>query len=284
MISSVVTAAVSPSAVPAAAGTEPVSPGGVPGAVAMAGRGPSVLETVSAGYPADTVFDLASLTKVVATTTVTLALGIDLAAEVCDFVPAPLWSGVTVRHLLTHTSGLPDTRKFYQWCTDRSSLIDSLYSTPLEVPPGTRVTYSDLGFITLGEIVAAVTGEPLNAAVRRLVLEPLGMTSSGFLPLAYFPPSRFAPTTEPDTGLPPPGVVHDENARVLGGVAKPPRPVRHRRRPGPLRPVVGVWFGRRPGTGFRAADGHDVPNRGTPRCGRLPWPARARLGLPGGSL
>jgi glucoamylase len=194
-----------------------VSGGGVPGAVAMAGRGPSVLETVSAGYPADTVFDLASLTKVVATTTVTLALGIDLSSYADSYVPAPLWSGVTVRHLLTHTSGLPDSRKFYQWCADRSELLASLYATELAAPPGTRVTYSDLGFITLGEIVAVVAGEPLDAAVRRLVLEPLGMTSAGFLPA--FPASRFAPTTEPDTGLPPPGVVHDENARLLGGVA-----------------------------------------------------------------
>ena len=231
--SSSVTSSAAPSAAPSVTSlvTSAVASGGVPGAVAIAGRGPSVLETVSAGYPADTVFDLASLTKVVATTTVTLALGMDLSAPVASLVPAPLWSGVTVRHLLTHTSGLPDSRKFYQWCTDRSSLLASLYSTSLVVPPGTRVTYSDLGFITLGEIVAVMTGEPLDAAVRRLVLDPLGMTSSGFLPVASprssaspssvacFPPSRFAPTTEPDTGLPPPGVVHDENARVLGGVA-----------------------------------------------------------------
>jgi CubicO group peptidase (beta-lactamase class C family) len=206
-----------------------VSAGDVPGAVAMAGVGSSVLETVAAGYPADTVFDLASLTKVVATTTVTLALGISLDASVSDFVPASLWSGVTVRHLLTHTSGLPDTRKFYQWCTDRPSLLASLYSTWLVVPPGTRVTYSDLGFIALGEIVAVVAGEPLDTVVRRLVLEPLGMTSAGFLPVhAPSAPLRgpsaplrgpFAPTTEPDTGLPPLGVVHDENARILGGVA-----------------------------------------------------------------
>lgn len=210
-----------------------VSSGDVPGAVAMMGRGPAVLETVSAGYPEDTVFDLASLTKVVATTTVTLALGIDLGAFAADFGPALSWVGVTVRHLLTHTSGLPDTRKFYQWCTDRSSLLASLYSTPLVAPPGTQVTYSDLGFIALGEIVAAVAGEPLDAAVRRCVLDPLDMTSAGFALLgqapgipasppsrfAAFPPSRFAPTTEPDTGLPPLGVVHDENARVLGGVA-----------------------------------------------------------------
>jgi CubicO group peptidase (beta-lactamase class C family) len=194
-----------------------VSAGAVPGAVAMAGRGPSVLETVAVGYPAGTLFDLASLTKVAATTTVTLALGIDLSADVRSLVPAPLWPGVTVRHLLTHTSGLPGSRTFYQWCTDRSSLLASLYSTALVVPPGSRVTYSDLGFITLGEIVAVVAGEPLDVAVRRLVLDPLGMTSSGFTPAG--PASRFAPTTEPDTGEPPPGVVHDENARVLGGVA-----------------------------------------------------------------
>jgi CubicO group peptidase (beta-lactamase class C family) len=199
-----------------------VSAGDVPGAVAMAGIGSSVLEITAATYPADTVFDLASLTKVVATTTVTLALGIDVSASVTDFLPASLWSGLTVRHLLTHTSGLPGTRKFYQWCVDKPSLLASLYSTWLVVPPGTQVTYSDLGFIALGEIIAIVAGEPLDAAVRRLVLEPLGMTSSGFVPVhGPSAPLRgpFAPTTEPDTGLPPLGVVHDENARVLGGVA-----------------------------------------------------------------
>jgi CubicO group peptidase (beta-lactamase class C family) len=183
----------------------------------MVGKGPSVLETVSAGYPAEIVFDLASLTKVVATTTVTLALGISLDDAVDRYVPAGLWSGVTIRHLLTHTSGLPGTRKFYEWCTDRASLLADLYATPLLAPPGKQVTYSDLGFITLGEIVAVVAGEPLNVAVRRLVLDPLGMTSAGFLPGG--PSSRFAPTTEPATGEPPPGVVHDENARVMGGVA-----------------------------------------------------------------
>jgi CubicO group peptidase (beta-lactamase class C family) len=183
----------------------------------MAGRGPSVLEKASVDYPPDTVFDLASLTKVVATTTVTLALGIDLSACVADFVPAPLWDGVTVRHLLTHTSGLPDSRKFFQWCEDRPALLRSLYETPLAAAPGTQVTYSDLGFIALGEVVAAVAGEPLDAAVRHLVLKPLGMSSTGFTRSARA--SRFAPTTEPGTGTPPPGVVHDENARVLGGVA-----------------------------------------------------------------
>jgi CubicO group peptidase (beta-lactamase class C family) len=200
-----------------------VRDGGVPGAVAMAGRGPSVLETASAGYPADTVFDLASLTKVVATTTVTLALGIDLSARVADFVRVPLWSGVTVRQLLTHTSGLPGIREFGRCCDDRERVLRSLYETPLAAAPGTAVTYSDLGFIALGEIVATVAGEPLDAVVRQLVLDPLAMSSAGFTPSGPAALSgsaaRFAPTTEPGTAARPPGIVHDENARVLGGVA-----------------------------------------------------------------
>jgi CubicO group peptidase (beta-lactamase class C family) len=198
---------------------ESVRDAAVPGAVAMVGRGSSTLETVSVGYPADTVFDLASLTKVVATATVTLALGVDLSAEVRDFVPARLWPGVTVRHLLTHTSGLPASRKFYRWCSDKRDVLGELYSTELLARPGSRVAYSDLGFIALGELVSALAGEPLDAATRRLVLEPLGMSSAGFTPAPRFPAVRFAPTTEPDTGVPPPGIVHDENARVLGGVA-----------------------------------------------------------------
>jgi len=195
--------------------------GGVPAAVAIAGLGSSVLETVSAGCPAGTVFDLASLTKVVATTTVTLALGISLDDDVHRYIPASRWRGVTVRHLLTHTSGLPATRDLCQCGADQGQLLTELYSTPLCAPPGTQVTYSDLGFIALGEIVTVVAGQPLDAAVRRLVLGPLGMTAAGFMPADApgFDVSRFAPTAEPGTGLPRPGVVHDENARLLGGVA-----------------------------------------------------------------
>ena len=138
---------------------------------------------------AGTLFDLASLTKVVATTTAVLTLAgrrklrlDDPAARYLPRFTALRDGPVTIRHLLAHTSGLPDTRKFYQWCSTRDELLRDLFATPLEAPPGTRVAYSDLGFLALGEIVAAVAGEPLDAAVRGLVTGPLGMTRTGYNP------------------------------------------------------------------------------------------------------
>jgi CubicO group peptidase (beta-lactamase class C family) len=215
-----------------------VSGGGIPGAVAVAGQGPVTLGRWTAGQAdtlqgrpmrPDTIFDLASLTKVVATTTVTLALAgrgqLGLGDPVADYLPgfgACRDARVTIAHLLTHTSGLPGSRQFYRWCGSRADLLRDLSATPLEAPPGSRVRYSDPGFITLGEVVAAVAGEPLDAAVRRLVTGPLGMTSANFVPneLAH----RFA-ATEPRgdgsawVGTAWNGTVHDENARLMGGVA-----------------------------------------------------------------
>jgi CubicO group peptidase (beta-lactamase class C family) len=173
---------------------------------------------------ADTVFDLASLTKVVATTTVTLALigrgALGLDDPVTGYLPrfaAGRPAPVTVRHLLTHTAGLPGSRKFYQWCGSREELLDDLYLTPLDAPPGSRVAYSDPGFMVLGELVAAVTDMPLDDAVRRLVTQPLGMKSAGFNPAG--PHGRFAATERRDDGSAWTGTVHDENARLAGGVA-----------------------------------------------------------------
>jgi CubicO group peptidase (beta-lactamase class C family) len=209
-----------------------VADGGVPGVVAAAGRGPSTLgswvagqadTTAGAARPMryDTVFDLASLTKVVATTTVTLALAgagsLGLDDAVRGYLPRVRWD-VTIRDLLTHTSGLPTSVKYYEWCSSREPVLRALFGTPLEAPPGTRVVYSDLGFMTLGEIVAAVTGSPLDVVFRELVASPLAMTDTEFNP-AGVPAGGFA-ATEPDAdGKPWTGVVHDENARVMGGVA-----------------------------------------------------------------
>ena len=197
----------------------------MPGVVALAGTGPEVLGEWVAGLAcvappavmtADTVFDLASLTKVVATTTVTLALlGGELDSPVARYLPA-VAAPVTLRQLLTHTSGLPASVTFYQWCQDREQLLAELYATPLERPPGEAVVYSDLGFMLLGEIAATVAGEPLDRVFTGLVAGPLGMPDT-----QYNPPiasSRFA-ATEVYDGVPWIGYVHDENARVLGGVA-----------------------------------------------------------------
>lgn len=210
----------------------------VPGLTAAAGRGPRALASWALGQ-ADTVtprpvrpgtrFDLASLTKVVATTTVTLALAgrglIGLDDPVARHLPAATRlaaGGATVRQLLAHTAGLPGSVKFYQWCAGRDELLRALYATPLQVPPGTRVTYSDLGFMVLGEMAAAVAGEPLDTLFRRLVAGPLGMAGTGYLP---GPPAAgpraggFAATERRADGTAWTGVVHDENARVMGGVA-----------------------------------------------------------------
>lgn len=217
-----------------------VRDGGVPGAVAAVGRGPVTLSSWVAGradttpatarpMTAGTLFDLASLTKVVTTTTVLALAGAgqlgldDPAARYLPGFTALRDGPVTIRHLLAHTSGLPDTRKFYQWCSSREELLRDLFATPLQAPPGTRVTYSDLGFLALGEIVAAIAGEPLDAAVRELVTAPLGMTSTGYAPLAdtdrAAAPDQFAATERRADGTPWQGVVHDENARLMGGVA-----------------------------------------------------------------
>ena len=218
-----------------------VRDGGVPGAVAAVGRGQVTQSSWVAGQAdttratarpmtAGTLFDLASLTKVVATTTAVLALAgggqLRLDDPAARYLPGfnALRDGpVTIRHLLAHTSGLPDTRKFYQWCSSREELLRDLLATPLQGRPGSRVSYSDLGFLALGEIVAAIAGEPLDAAVRELVTAPLGLTSTGYLPLAdtdrAAAPDRFAATERRADGTPWNGTVHDENARLMGGVA-----------------------------------------------------------------
>jgi CubicO group peptidase (beta-lactamase class C family) len=92
-----------------------------------------------------------------------------------DDIGALLDTAVTLRHLLTHTSGLPAGRTFHRWCGSREELLADLCRTPLAAPPGARVVYSDLGFIALGEVVAAVAG-PLHEAVRSQVTGPLGLT------------------------------------------------------------------------------------------------------------
>jgi CubicO group peptidase (beta-lactamase class C family) len=204
---------------------------GVPGVVAAAGRGPTTLSTWVAGHAdttpgetrpmrADTVFDLASLTKVVATTTITLALAgrgdLALDERAGHYLPAATWD-VTLRQLLSHTSGLPSIGTFYESCSSREEVLRALFATPLEAPPGTRVAYSDLGFMTLAEIATAVTGTPLDVLFRDLVAKPLGLAETGYLPQAAS--DRFAATERRPDGTPWSGIVHDENARAMGGVA-----------------------------------------------------------------
>lgn len=214
-----------------------VTAGEIPGAVLVIGRGDETLLCSVAGsaeiyrdasrrpMTTETLFDLASLTKVVATLPAVLRLAGDRAFGLDDRVVRilPEFSGggkeeVTVRQLLTHTSGLASHREFFRTADSPDQIWQDLLREELEQPPGRRVTYSDLGYITLGRLISSVAGEPLDRAVSELVLEPRGLASTGYLPPADR--ARLAAATEAfEDGSARVGTVHDENAAALGGVA-----------------------------------------------------------------
>jgi CubicO group peptidase (beta-lactamase class C family) len=202
---------------PAAELRDAVERGVVPAVAFACGVGADEHARHVAGVTAPTCFDLASLTKVVATTPAALALVADGRVRLDQTLrDAGLDAGTaadrTVHQLLSHTAGLRDTRRFYLDCADADAMWRSLRAEPLVDPPGTRVRYSDLGFLWLGALVAHLTGEPFDRAARRLVLDPLGMRRTTTRP----PASEAAPT---ETGVAAPGEVHDRNARLLGGAA-----------------------------------------------------------------
>jgi uncharacterized protein YbbC (DUF1343 family)/CubicO group peptidase (beta-lactamase class C family) len=172
----------------------------------------------------DTLFDMASLTKVMATTPSIMLLWergkLGLDDPVAKYIPefaAHGKEGITLRQLLTHTSGLrPDISLKPDW-TGYDEAIRLCCEEKLSAPPGEKLIYSDTGMILLGEIVRRVAGEPLDQFARREIYEPLGMKDTGFNP----PKSkldRIAPT-EVEDGRPVRGVVHDPRARRMGGVA-----------------------------------------------------------------
>lgn len=182
-----------------------VAEGAFAGAVAVIGDlertavrafGHAVLDPAAIPMSEDTVFDLASLTKVVATTPAVLQLveagEISLESPVRAILPEFGDDRVTIRHLLTHTSGLPAWRPLYIDHRGWEAYLRAIGSTPLEREPGTQVVYSDLGFILLGGIVQRVTGLTLPDYCRTAIFEPLGMAETGWLP--QLPQARIAAT------------------------------------------------------------------------------------------
>ncbi|HET8656910.1 MAG TPA: serine hydrolase domain-containing protein, partial [Longimicrobiaceae bacterium] len=171
--------------------------------------------------PDRTMYDLASLTKVVATTTAVMLLVEDgkmsLDAPVSLYLPE--FSGgakdrVTIRQLLTHTSGLPAGVEL--WGTPDEALYRAI-TTPLVREPGTRVEYSDIGFVVLFAAAQRAAGEPLPELLRRRVWAPLGMNSTMYAPGPDC--TRCAPTLTRSDGSFYRGEVHDPIAHALGGVA-----------------------------------------------------------------
>ncbi len=175
----------------------------------------------------DTIFDLASLTKVVAGTPAIMLLiergQVKLDAPIQTYIPEFKGEGreaVTVRHLLTHTSGLlPDIETKTGW-QGRKTAVAKACQEPLRSTPGTRFVYSDVNLFMVGEIVERVSGSSLEDFVRKEIYEPLKMRDTGYLP-ATNKLARIAPTewASENTNLMLRGVVHDPTARHMGGVA-----------------------------------------------------------------
>jgi uncharacterized protein YbbC (DUF1343 family)/CubicO group peptidase (beta-lactamase class C family) len=207
----------------------------IPGAVLAVGHngqivhlkayGKRALEPRPEAMTVDTIFDCASLTKVVATTSAMMKLleqgKYRLNDKVTEYIPEFQGgkSDITVRNLLTHFSGLrPDVDTKPEWSGYETGIRLATIDKPTS-PPGARFVYSDINFILLGEIVRRLSGQPLPDFAREQVFLPLGMKESLFRPPAPLVP-RIAPTERPAKDKPPlRGVVHDPTTRFMGGIA-----------------------------------------------------------------
>ncbi len=172
----------------------------------------------------DTIFDLASLTKPIATGTSIFKLveagKLRLSDKVKLHLPeltSPAWETITLEHLLTHTSGLPAGNASSDYKEGVTQAIKKINELKLLAPPGERFTYSDIGFIMLGEIVERASGKPLDQFSRDQIFLPLGMKETSYNPSDTLKP-RIAPTQKEKDGMLR-GVVHDPRARLLKGVA-----------------------------------------------------------------
>lgn len=189
----------------------------------------------SARVTEETIFDIASLTKAIVTTTAVMMLSeakqIDLDSPVARYLPEllcasnsdpnPGWrERITIRALLLHAAGMAVHRHFFKQTKGKRDMVGRVMAEPLVRQPGAQIEYSDLGFILLGAAVERLSGESLDAFARRRIFEPLGMAHSQFNPPRKFR-ARIAPT-ENDRAYRKRlvhGEVHDENAWAMGGVA-----------------------------------------------------------------
>jgi CubicO group peptidase (beta-lactamase class C family) len=213
-----------------------IAAGGYPGAAVIVGRkGKAVLqrgfgrlawdESSPEVSPSSTIYDLASLTKVVGTTTAVMVLfdqgRMSLDAPVSRYLPE--FSGgeknlVTIRELLTHRSGLPAGRDVFRVTKDPAEARRLVLETPLQSHPGQYYEYSDLGADVLAMAVEAVSAQPLDEFLADYVFHPLGMYDTSFRPADSLS-ARIAPTGSSATGRAKRGQVNDENAYAMGGVA-----------------------------------------------------------------
>jgi serine-type D-Ala-D-Ala carboxypeptidase len=200
--------------------------------IALKAFGRFTYESDSPAVSPATLFDLASVTKVVATTSMAMLLyqrgWLDLDATVGAIVPEfvadpakdPRRRAVTFRMLLAHSSGLPAHEKLYLKARTRQELLQAAYIVPLAADPGSRAVYSDIGFMVLGVALERIADESIDRFCRREIFAPLGMTNTAFNPpaemRAYIPPTADDQIFRHRIIQ---GEVFDENASILGGVA-----------------------------------------------------------------
>ena len=207
----------------------------IPGAVVLIGHNGRVVYRKAYGYRSleprreamtlDTIFDIASLTKVVATTSCVMRLiqygQVRANDPVARYLPEFAANGkadITVRQLLTHYSGLPEDLDLQTpWTGEQAALRMAFAEKPV-YPPGSRFLYSDVNFIVLGALVERVSGMSLDKYAQVHFFEPLKMTRTRFQPPAFWIP-KIAPTQYDEHGVMLRGVVHDPTARRMGGVA-----------------------------------------------------------------
>ena len=212
-----------------------VSRGVYPGAVVIVGRRNTILHARGFGRlswtggarspsPDSTLYDLASLTKVVATTSAAMLLvdrgRLDLEAPVARYLPRfnrVSQRDITVRMLLDHTSGLKPYVDFYKRSTTRNGIVSLILREEPVRAPGESAVYSDINAMLMSLIIESIAGESLDRFVRRELFAPLGMQETGFNPSAGR--RRRAAPSYADRHRTIAGVVHDRNARDLGGVA-----------------------------------------------------------------
>jgi len=212
-----------------------VAKGAIPGGVVLIGHdgkvvyrkafGQRSLEPTREPMTVDTIFDMASLTKCVATTSAMMQLmqegRVRLNAPVAEYLPEFAQNGkgdITIRELMTHYSGLaPDLDLKIPWEGRATAYQMVMQSKPVN-PPGTKFVYSDINFETLGFVVEKLTGMTLDEYTRKHVFEPLGMKETRFLPPAEWK-ARIAPTQYDEHEQMLRGVVHDPTARRMGGIA-----------------------------------------------------------------
>lgn len=213
---------------------EGLSQSKMPGCVVVVGRSSGIVlkrawgfrQTVPAQVPmtVDTVFDLASLTKPIATATSIMLLAsrglLDVESPVSRYWPEFAQNGkerVSIRHLLTHTSGLIADNSINDYAGTPEESLQKIAALKLTADPGTEFIYSDVGFIVLGHLVQRISGEDVNGFSRKAIFEPLGMLETGYLPAE--PLRARAAVTEQRENRWMQGEVHDPRAWRLGGIA-----------------------------------------------------------------